>query len=60
MHHLQLCVRYTEKYLNESIEIIRQVDASKIEKMAMLLATVKEDGGRIFFLSFVNIFLLPM
>lgn len=43
-------MNYTEKHLNESIEIIRQIDTSKIEKMAKLLASVKDNGGRIFFL----------
>mgnify|MGYP001459307790 CR=1 FL=1 len=43
-------MNYTEKHLNESIEIIRQIDTSKIEKMVKLLASVKDNGGRIFFL----------
>jgi D-sedoheptulose 7-phosphate isomerase len=41
---------YTQQHLNEAIEIIQKMDASAIEKMAELLATVKKDGGRIFFL----------
>ncbi len=41
---------YAQQHLNESIEIIRQIDANQIEKMADLLAKVKTDGGRIFFL----------
>jgi len=41
---------YAQQHLNESIEIIRKIDASKIEQMAELLAKVKIDGGRIFFL----------
>lgn len=41
---------YAQQHLNESIEIIRKIDVASIEKMADLLATVKKDGGRIFFL----------
>jgi D-sedoheptulose 7-phosphate isomerase len=36
--------------LKEVAEIIGKIDVSAIEKMAELLATVKSDGGRIFFL----------
>ena len=41
---------YSRQHLDESIEILKQIDASTVEKMAGLLATVKHDGGRIFFL----------
>ena len=41
---------YSQQHLNESINIIQQIDANQIEKMADLLAKVKTDGGRIFFL----------
>ena len=41
---------YAQQHLNESIEIIQKLDVAAIEKMADLLATVKQDGGRIFFL----------
>jgi len=41
---------YSQQHLDESIEIIRQIDAMQIEKMAKLLATVKRDSGRVFFL----------
>ena len=41
---------YAEQHMKEATEIIRKMDVSAIEKMADLLATVKEDGGRIFFL----------
>jgi len=41
---------YAQKHLNESIEIIQKIDVSAIEEMADLLAQVKTDGGRIFFL----------
>jgi D-sedoheptulose 7-phosphate isomerase len=41
---------YAQQHLNESIEITKKIDAASIEKMAELLATVKAEGGRIFFL----------
>ena len=41
---------YAQQHLNESIEIIQKLDVAAIEKMADLLAKVKQDGGRIFFL----------
>lgn len=41
---------YSQQHLNESIEIIQKMDVSAIEKMADLLAQIKTDGGRIFFL----------
>ncbi|MEX3916227.1 SIS domain-containing protein [Paraburkholderia sp. BR10872] len=41
---------YAQQHLNEAIEIIQKMDTSAIEKMAELLATVKKEGGRIFFL----------
>ena len=41
---------YSQQHLNESIEIIHQIDVNAIEKIADLLAKVKTDGGRIFFL----------
>jgi D-sedoheptulose 7-phosphate isomerase len=41
---------YAEKHLNEAVEIIQKMDVSAIEKMADLLAKVKAEGGRIFFL----------
>jgi len=41
---------YASKHLKEAIEIIQKMDVSAIEKMADLLATVKVDEGRIFFL----------
>jgi D-sedoheptulose 7-phosphate isomerase len=36
--------------MKEAVEIIQKMDVNDIEKMADLLATVKEEGGRIFFL----------
>jgi D-sedoheptulose 7-phosphate isomerase len=41
---------YAEQHMGEAMEIIQKMDMSAIEKMADLLATVKADGGRIFFL----------
>ena len=41
---------YAQQHMKEAAEIIRQMDVSAIEKMADLLATVKADGGHIFFL----------
>lgn len=41
---------YSQNHLNEAIEIIRRLDASQIEKMANLLAEIKDGGGRLFFL----------
>ena len=41
---------YAEQYLQEASEIIRRLDTIAIEKMAALLARVKSDGGRLFFL----------
>ena len=41
---------YAKQHLDEAVEIIHQIDANAIEKMADLLAGVKHDGGRIFFL----------
>lgn len=41
---------YAQQHLNEAVEIIRKMDEAAIEKMVDLLATVKAEGGRIFFL----------
>ena len=41
---------YALQHLKEASEIIEKIDAGAIEKMADLLATVKAEGGRIFFL----------
>jgi len=41
---------YSQQHLDESIKIIQKIDALQIEEMAKLLATVKQDGGRLFFL----------
>jgi D-sedoheptulose 7-phosphate isomerase len=41
---------YAQQHLNEAVEIIGKIDVSAIERMADLLADIKRDGGRIFFL----------
>jgi D-sedoheptulose 7-phosphate isomerase len=41
---------YVQQHLNEAIHIIQKMDVASIEKTADLLATVKSEGGRIFFL----------
>jgi D-sedoheptulose 7-phosphate isomerase len=41
---------YAQQHLNESIEIIKKIDVGAIEKIVDLLAQVKKDYGRIFFL----------
>lgn len=41
---------YAEQHMRESVEIIQKMDLAPIEKMADVLATVKADGGRLFFL----------
>jgi D-sedoheptulose 7-phosphate isomerase len=41
---------YAAQHLKEAVEIIQKMDVFAIEKMADLLARVKADGGRIFFL----------
>jgi D-sedoheptulose 7-phosphate isomerase len=41
---------YAQQHLNEAVEIIQQMDANTIEQMADLLATVKAENGRVFFL----------
>ncbi|MCX7217352.1 MAG: SIS domain-containing protein [Burkholderiales bacterium] len=41
---------YAAQHMKEAVEIIQKMDVPAIEKMADLLATVKADGGRIFFL----------
>lgn len=41
---------YAQQHLNEAAEIIRKIDVAMIERIADLLATVRAEGGRIFFL----------
>ena len=41
---------YAGQHLDETIAIVRKIDAASIEKIADLLAGVKSNGGRLFFL----------
>jgi D-sedoheptulose 7-phosphate isomerase len=41
---------YVERYLQEASEIIRRLDTTAIEGVALLLAQIKAEGGRLFFL----------
>src|ERR1700712_4175282 len=41
---------YAEQHMREAASIIEKFDLNAIENIASLLAKVKEDGGRIFFL----------
>jgi D-sedoheptulose 7-phosphate isomerase len=41
---------YAERYLQEAAEIVRRLDTTAIESVASLLARVKADNGRLFFL----------
>jgi len=41
---------YARQHLDEAVEIINRVDVGAVEKMATLLAEVKQQSGRIFFL----------
>src|SRR2546426_5992325 len=41
---------YAQRHLDEAVEIIRKIDAEAVERMAEMLAGVKRDGGRLFFL----------
>lgn len=41
---------FAQTYLEESGQIIRQLDAARIDEMAQKLANVREHGGRLFFL----------
>jgi len=43
-------MNYSEQHLNESIEIIKKIDSSLIEKMTDLLLEIKNNSGRLFFL----------
>src|SRR3989304_1308211 len=41
---------YAQQHINEAIAILNKLDVSAIERMADLLAGIKQEGGRIFFL----------
>lgn len=41
---------YARQHLAEAMDVIKKVDVDAIEKVADLLAAIKQDGGRVFFL----------
>jgi D-sedoheptulose 7-phosphate isomerase len=41
---------YASQHLHEAIEILKRIDANSIERIAELLAGVREGGGRLFFI----------
>ncbi len=41
---------YAQNHLNEAVEIIQKMDIAAVERIADVLATIKADGGRLFFL----------
>jgi len=41
---------YAKQHLNEAMDILHKMNVGAIEKMVDLLAVIKQDGGRIFFL----------
>jgi D-sedoheptulose 7-phosphate isomerase len=43
-------MNYSQQHVNEAITILNTLDVDTIEKMADLLATVKQEHGRLFFL----------
>jgi D-sedoheptulose 7-phosphate isomerase len=43
-------VTYAQQHINETIEILKRLDGDALEKMADLIATVRREGGRLFFL----------
>jgi len=43
-------VSYAQQHLNEAMDILRKIDVESVEKMADLIASVRSEGGRMFFL----------
>lgn len=43
-------MNFTRQYLDEAAEILRQLDAAGIDRMAALLAAARSSGGRLFIL----------
>lgn len=41
---------YTETYLQEVTGIVKKLDSQKIEEMVQILAQIRQNGGRLFFL----------
>ena len=42
-------MNFSDNFLNESIELIKKINAADIEKMADTIAGIRENGGRLFF-----------
>ena len=42
--------QYTRQYLDEAVTVLQMLDVESIERMAQLVATVRERGGRLFLL----------
>ena len=43
-------MNYTQKHLQEAVQILQMLDSDAIEKIAVLLADTKASSGRVFFL----------
>jgi len=43
-------LNYSQLHINESIEVLKKIDINKLEAIANLLAKIKDDGGRVFFI----------
>jgi D-sedoheptulose 7-phosphate isomerase len=43
-------MNYSQQHINEAIDILNRIDVNSIESMANLLAEIKQQQGRIFFL----------
>jgi D-sedoheptulose 7-phosphate isomerase len=43
-------MRYTERFLGETLTAVQLLDTEKIEEMVSLLADIRQNGGRVFFL----------
>jgi D-sedoheptulose 7-phosphate isomerase len=43
-------VSYAQHHVDETIEILKQLNTGEVEKLADLIATVRREGGRLFFL----------
>jgi D-sedoheptulose 7-phosphate isomerase len=43
-------VSYAQQHIDETIEILKKLDSREVEKLANLIAAVRREGGRLFFL----------
>jgi len=43
-------VTYTQQHIEETIEILKKLDIQAVEKLADLIAAIRREGGRLFFL----------